>query len=276
MKKRLLSAVVGIPAILILLFVASSFPFAIDIVLSVVSAICVGEALYAGKLLKKYFLSVPSILFGLSLPYIITTNYLKEAVYIYFLIALSSMIFFHKRISFSDVCVSFAFTIIISFGLSSIIPLFNIDRKFTVFYFVVGLAAPWLADSGAYFSGVFLGKHKLCPTISPKKTVEGAVGGVISGALLMLITGVVFDKLVFPCSEIVSEINYVNLFIISFICAIISILGDLTFSLFKRNFDAKDFGNIIPGHGGLLDRLDSVIFTFPALYILSGYLPLIK
>ncbi|MDD5924435.1 MAG: phosphatidate cytidylyltransferase [Clostridia bacterium] len=276
MKARLLTAVIGIPAILLLLFLGTKFPFIIDIVLSLASAMCVAEVIHTGGMLKKYYISIPSILFGLSIPYVIMSGFLAEVIFVYFILMFACMIFFHQKVNFSNACISFCFTLIISFGLSSLIPLFMNDRKLTVYYFVVGLASTWLADSGALFAGMLFGKHKLCPTISPKKTVEGAIGGVICCTLFMLITGLIFDKAVFPNCEISANVNYINLSIVSFVCAGVSIIGDLTFSLIKRNYNAKDYGNIFPGHGGFLDRLDGVIFTFPTLYILSEYLPLVK
>lgn len=276
MKVRLISSAVGIVGILALLYVASFWSYAIDIVLSIAITICIGEALNAGGVLKKYVLSIPCLLFGLLLPYLIYTPYLISLVYVLALLTFASMIFNHKNIYFYDVCFAVSFTALISFGMSSLISLYNDDRAMTVFFVVIGLAMPWLSDSGAYFAGVFLGKHKLCPEISPKKTVEGAIGGVIAGALLMLLTGFIFESLVFPLSDISREINYVNILIYGFICSFISMLGDLTFSLLKRNYKIKDFGSIIPGHGGLLDRLDSVIFTLPALYIIYSYLPILK
>ena len=266
MKARLLTALIGIPAILLLLFFGTKFPFIIDIVLSLASAMCVAEVLHTGGMLKKYYISIPSILFSLSIPYIIMTEFLAEVIFVYFIIMFACMIFFHQKVKFFNACVSFCFTLIISFGLSSLIPLFMVDRRLTVYYFVVGLAATWLADSGALFSGMLFGKHKLCPTISPKKTVEGAIGGVICCTLFMLVTGLIFDKAVFPNCEISANVNYINLSIISFACAVVSIIGDLTFSLIKRNYNAKDYGNIFPGHGGVLDRFDSAIFVCLVLF----------
>lgn len=123
--------------------------------------------------------------------------------------------------------------------------------------------ASWGCDTCAYCVGVLFGKHKMSPKLSPKKSVEGAVGGVAGAALLgILYALVVGDRLS-------GDVNYVLLFAV--ICAagaLISMVGDLAASAIKRNHDIKDYGKLIPGHGGILDRFDSVIFIAPVIYYL--------
>ena len=113
-------------------------------------------------------------------------------------------------------------------------------------------------DIFAYFTGVFLGKHKLCPTLSPKKTVEGAVGGIAGALVLSLIFGHFF----------LEEGHTLNagFIIMILIGSVVSMLGDLSASAFKRQMGIKDYGKLIPGHGGILDRFDSVLFVAPYLY----------
>jgi len=110
-------------------------------------------------------------------------------------------------------------------------------------------------DIAAYFTGFAIGKHKLCPNISPKKTIEGAVGGVAGSVALCGLFGY------FLLNDI-----FIHCLVIGAACGVISQFGDLTASVFKRNMGIKDFGNLIPGHGGVLDRFDSVLFTAPAVY----------
>lgn len=110
-------------------------------------------------------------------------------------------------------------------------------------------------DICAYFAGVTMGKHKLCPKISPKKTWEGAIGGVLGSVILSGVFGLFFAKAFLPYC-----------LIIGFIASIASMFGDLTASIFKRKMGIKDYGNLIPGHGGILDRFDSVLFTGPVIY----------
>ena len=110
-------------------------------------------------------------------------------------------------------------------------------------------------DICAYFAGVTMGKHKLCPKISPKKTWEGAVGGILGSVILSGIFGLVFAGELLP-----------HCLVIGFLASIVSMFGDLTASIFKRKMGIKDYGNLIPGHGGILDRFDSVLFTGPVIY----------
>lgn len=123
----------------------------------------------------------------------------------------------------------------------------------------------WGCDTCAYCVGVLIGKHKMAPKLSPKKSIEGAVGGVLGAALLTALYGMIFrDAMGMETSHILT------LAAISAIGALVSMVGDLTASAIKRNYDIKDYGKLIPGHGGILDRFDSVIFTAPMIYFLAA------
>lgn len=123
----------------------------------------------------------------------------------------------------------------------------------------------WGTDTFAYFTGKLFGKRKLCPTLSPSKTVEGAIGGVIGAAILGGLYAFVLSTTL-PQAPLTSHnpLIYASL---SAVAAVASIFGDLTASAIKRSFGTKDFGKIFPGHGGVLDRFDSVLFTAPIIYI---------
>ena len=111
------------------------------------------------------------------------------------------------------------------------------------------------ADIMAYFTGMLLGKHKLCPKISPKKTIEGSIGGILGSVIFCgMFAYFVIPQLLLHC------------IIIGVLGGIVSQLGDLTASIFKRKMGIKDYGNLIPGHGGIMDRFDSVLFTAPMIY----------
>lgn len=125
----------------------------------------------------------------------------------------------------------------------------------------------WGCDTCAYCVGVLIGKHKMSPKLSPKKSVEGAVGGVIGSMLLTLLYVWIFKEQMQADAE-----EIVILPLISGIGALISMVGDLAASAVKRNYNLKDYGKLIPGHGGILDRFDSVIFTAPVIYYLTVYL----
>lgn len=125
----------------------------------------------------------------------------------------------------------------------------------------------WGTDTCAYCVGVLFGKHKMAPKLSPKKSVEGAVGGIVGTMLLTFLYGKIF------ASQMgLDTSSLLVLTIISAAGAVISMVGDLTASAIKRNYDIKDYGTLIPGHGGILDRFDSVIFTAPIIYYLAAYL----
>lgn len=141
-----------------------------------------------------------------------------------------------------------------------------LDGKYLVWLIVI---SAWGCDTCAYCAGVLLGKHKLAPELSPKKTIEGAIGGVAGTALLGFLYGTCFGK------------NMVNLAHPGITCALacgiaglISQIGDLAASGIKRNHNIKDYGHLIPGHGGILDRFDSMIFTAPAIYFAVRFLSL--
>ena len=125
----------------------------------------------------------------------------------------------------------------------------------------------WGCDTCAYCVGVLIGKHKMAPKLSPKKSIEGAIGGVAGAALLTILYGFLFQE------QMKLSVEYILVLAgISAIGALISMVGDLAASAVKRNYDIKDYGKLIPGHGGILDRFDSVIFTAPIIYYLALYL----
>ena len=148
----------------------------------------------------------------------------------------------------------------------------NHDENHSLFYVILSLCGAWIADTGAYFSGVALGKTKLCPEISPKKTVEGFIGGLVSNTLLFVLIFLFYAK---------ANGLYFGLFealkagVLGLVCAAVSVLGDLTASVIKRQKGIKDYGNIMPGHGGLMDRFDSVLFVIPAFYWCMQLFPIL-
>jgi phosphatidate cytidylyltransferase len=123
------------------------------------------------------------------------------------------------------------------------------------------LLLTWSADSGAYFAGRFFGKNKLFERVSPKKTIEGVLGGVLLSAIVAY----------FFCASWLPMVAIGSSIFIGVVWALLSVVGDLVESLMKRAFGVKDSGNIMPGHGGVIDRLDSLLFTFPATWLFIQY-----
>lgn len=125
----------------------------------------------------------------------------------------------------------------------------------------------WGCDTCAYLAGVMFGKHKMAPVLSPKKSIEGAVGGVVGAALLGFIYATLFKNNMGGMSS-----PQIMVPVTCAVAGLISMVGDLAASGIKRNYDIKDYGKLIPGHGGILDRFDSVIFTAPIIYYLIQYM----
>jgi phosphatidate cytidylyltransferase len=120
----------------------------------------------------------------------------------------------------------------------------------------------WCNDIFAYLVGMCIGKHKLNPQISPKKTVEGSLGGIVFSMIATVVALIIYQN-IFDCN-----INYPLAVFYAFCCSVIGQIGDLSFSYIKRSYGIKDFGRLLPGHGGVLDRLDSLIFICPFFYML--------
>ncbi len=275
MKTRILSAVVGIPVAVGVMILGSFYGIAVDIGFALIASMCVYEGLSANKLDKKLTIAVPSIVFCFAFCLFYSYDYVVPILtFVYVTALFLSMIFNHEHVVFSDLSYAFIITLMCTLGLWTILYVFDRSTNIVgIFYAVTALATPWLADAGAYFGGSALGKHKLCPKISPKKTVEGAVSGVIAGALLSLLIGVIFENFFFHGGEVV---NYFALGLFGLLGSIFSIVGDLSFSLIKRSIGIKDYGSLIPGHGGMLDRFDSVIFTSPVMMIMIMFLPIVS
>ena len=122
------------------------------------------------------------------------------------------------------------------------------------FYVWLIFIGSWMTDTTAYYAGKFLGKHKLCPRVSPKKTIEGSIGGLLGATIFCGLLGVV-------TTHYINSMFLYHFFIIGALCGVFSQFGDLVASTVKRYVDIKDYGNLIPGHGGILDRFDSILFS---------------
>lgn len=138
------------------------------------------------------------------------------------------------------------------------------ELEFGIYIVWLILICSWGCDTCAYCVGVLFGKHKMAPVLSPKKSVEGAIGGVAGASLIGALYGW------FVNGKVDSGVNFILVFaLISAVGALISMVGDLAASAIKRNFEVKDYGKLIPGHGGVMDRFDSVIFAAPIIYFLA-------
>ena len=139
-----------------------------------------------------------------------------------------------------------------------------IEQNLAVFFLFFSFCCAWLTDAFAFLCGVTLGKHKMCPNISPKKTWEGAIGGVLGTTLANLGFAAMFNAFFLEHYRV----NLPGVVILSIILCVVSMVGDLTASTVKRNQGIKDFGKLFPGHGGVMDRFDSMAFVMPTLIAL--------
>ena len=172
----------------------------------------------------------------------------------------------HTEMKFTALCVALFSGVVYPFLIGALVRLRGMESG--KFYIIVAFLISMVADSGAYFVGRAFGKHKLAPVVSPKKTVEGAVGGVIVNILGMIVYTLILNK----CFGF-TQVNYFYAAIYGVVGAAGSILGDLTLSVVKRQVGIKDYGNLIPGHGGILDRFDSTMICAPIAEILILLLP---
>lgn len=282
MLKRIITAAVCL-AIFIPVLIFSGTTAGKIIFISLLAALAViGVYELAGciGLRRKWLISIPSYIFTvlimvfvLYLPdksWMIKVAFATAFLYIFVTFSVSMLSSGNVRMSQTAELVSVSAYIVIGF-LCIILTRYatssNIDGYVRTImgnylYMLIFIGA-WATDSGAYFVGVLMGKHKLIPSVSPHKTVEGAIGGVLGCAVGYAIYGAVLS-LAFNV-----KVNWAALMILAVIIAVVDQFGDLIASYIKREQGIKDFGTIFPGHGGVLDRFDSIIAIAPVIYIFS-------
>lgn len=272
MLKRIISALVGI-VVGVTALVLDNFYVYLGL-LSTFAAIGVWELIHAIKCDKHKFLCWFCVVFALAVPSLLVVDIMKpfrfSTFLIFIMVLLCTMLFGHKTITFVDIASCGAATFVIPTALSCIISTRYIYENYLpgVYLIVYLLFCAWIGDSGAYFVGTFLGKHKLCPEISPKKTVEGFIGGIITVGIAVTIQCLVYNLLL-PSTL---KMNYAVIIPIGMVASVVGVLGDLSASVIKRQYNVKDFGNVMPGHGGILDRFDSVLFVAPFIYVVLSYI----
>lgn len=175
----------------------------------------------------------------------------------------------YKNTKFEDVAVSIVASIIVPYVFSILVRLRDLRgyrSQLGIYFIFFALICALATDSGAQLAGMAFGKHKMSPNISPKKTVEGAVGGVIFSLILNFVAILLYNKF---ANVPISKGSIIVLMCFALPISILGMMGDLTASVLKRNFGVKDFGKIFPGHGGVMDRFDSSLFTLSATYALT-------
>ena len=260
MLTRIISAAVGIViAVVILIF--HDTQYVLSAAVAVLSALAVYEVLRAAKCTDMKITLGLSVAYAVLEPFWLMTRYSYMVTVIFVILMFCGFIMKHKYYEYGKVFFSLAAALLITNAMCTLITLHEIGGRNNIMYLILGLCGAWLADSGAYFVGTFMGKKKLCPEISPKKTVEGFIGGI-------LITGFLFVLISFIYTKVVSfdvSINWFAVCILGMLLSVIGTVGDLSASMLKRQCGIKDYGNIMPGHGGIMDRFDSVLFVAPTM-----------
>lgn len=183
---------------------------------------------------------------------------------LYIITMLVYMVFNHDRIHFDNVAVAALGTCYITLFMINIYLLRCIQPGGKLYIWLPFIIA-WLTDTFAYFAGRFLGKHKLIPSVSPKKTIEGSIGGIAGAVIIMVLY-------MYICRKFFGMVpDYFKGVVAAVIISVLAQIGDLVASCIKREHGVKDFGSLMPGHGGIMDRFDSVIFISPVVYCLVSF-----
>jgi phosphatidate cytidylyltransferase len=271
MQKRVITAVVAVAIFLPILIWSNTVVFALA--MGVLCAIASAEMLRCVGLLRLYPISIPMISLGAVLPvlpYWLERATLEHigitALVVASLYLFAVMTFSHGKVTLQNVGNAYltGFYIIAAFCAMSAL---RYRTAVGEYVYLICFIGAWVTDTFAYFSGYLFGKHKLIPDVSPKKTVEGSIGGTLFCVLGMLLYGFIIQTI----SGGVVSANYLVLGGSGLVIAVVSQVGDLLMSAIKRTYGIKDYGRLFPGHGGVLDRFDSVMAVALVLLVITAY-----
>lgn len=268
MKTRILAAAVLLPLLLLIVLAAPKVFTAI--LFGVMAGIAAYELLSGTGFVKHLRLNIYAIGMafwtvlwcGLGIGYV----WLLLATIVFWILLFGEMMLSGMKLTFDKTALCLIAGLVLPLLFGSVVRIHAGD--YGRFFILVPFAMAFLSDTGAYFAGLKFGKRKLAPTISPKKTVEGVIGGVIAAMAGMLIYCAVL-QFAFGLKT-----NYLAALLYGFVGAFGGVFGDLCFSVIKRQTGIKDYGNLIPGHGGILDRFDSMMVVGPLAEVLLLLLPL--
>jgi len=267
MKTRILTSIVLLPLVIACIFFGGIF---LKIMMLFVVLVGMFEFFHA---FSKELKPIHYIGFVFAVYYIFycteiinQNNYLNIFLSLFMLVLLIYSVLFHNTNKINDTIITFFGFFYVCYLFGHVILIRSLDSGLYMAWLVLFTA--WASDTGAYFVGKFLGTHKLIPTLSPNKTIEGAIGGIITAIAACSVFGIILIKF-FDFSSFIIFYIYP---IIGAVGSVLAQLGDLAASAIKRHTNIKDFGKIIPGHGGILDRFDSVLFTAPAIYYILHFM----
>ena len=270
MLKRIITAVVAIAIFLPVLYFSETIVF--PIVMALLSLIGCFEMLRCTELIKKYALSVPVLGLSLALPLLPywydsakVEHVCLMALIVLALYLFTVMTFSRGKITLANVGSAYlsCFYIIAAFMALSLLRYRVAAGEYVYLICFIGA---WVTDTFAYFSGFLFGKHKLIPDVSPKKTIEGSIGGTLFCILAMVGYGWIVQLV----SKGSVTANYLTLAVSGLFIAVVAQVGDLLMSAIKRTYGIKDYGKLFPGHGGVLDRFDSVLAVALVLIVISS------
>lgn len=280
MKTRIISAAVGLVVAITVLVLAHTWVFDLVLAALVVGALyelfkAMGLVRYTAECCACFTFAALDCLINMVHRHGVLA-FLNRELFMT-LLAAALIVFYlkeHERYNYSVPFTFFGVTLAVTFSFGCLNSMVTLFPDFGVFAVVLTLAGAWLADSGAYFAGTFFGKTKLCPVISPKKTVEGLIGGTVCNGVFLLIIAGVYGTLINKAVHV----NLIAVFVAGMICSLLGLVGDLGASVIKRQAGIKDYGSIMPGHGGIMDRFDSVLIVTPFMFWMfaSGLLITLK
>ena len=264
MKTRILSAAVGI-----VLFIAVVYfmpPQAAIVAISFLCAVAAHEMLGTTGVLRVSKMLWVCCVAAFFVPVATTIDayYLLPVLYLFTLVIFLFAITHPKQMRFEQIAQSYLGAIVVPYLLSSVLRIL-VHHGAGKVYVLLPFVAAWCSDTMALVAGMLFGKHKLIPAVSPKKTIEGSLGGLLGSVIGMLIFGFVTGRYFH------TQPHYLMLAVAGVVGSAVGQLGDLSLSLIKRNVGIKDYGKIMPGHGGVLDRFDSVLFTAPLFELLLQF-----
>lgn len=281
LKQRLITAGVGL-AVLVVAFLFFD-TLLLNCLGALICALAVYELLQAAGLDQYRLLVIVSTIYCVELLFLNTHSaaiFFVPASIIYVIFGFCYLLARHNTLSINSLSYCFFTTILLSLSFYSILEIRDESTsQLGLFYLIVVFGSAWWSDSGAYFVGVFFGKHKLCPAISPNKTIEGLMGGVIAAILGNLFACWIYlaiTNAIVPFGYFTHrlQICFWLVAVVSPILSLLGVLGDLSASIIKRQNGVKDFGTIMPGHGGIMDRFDSVLFISPVVFWIFRTIPL--
>lgn len=262
MKQRVLSALVALPIVIAAIYFGDIY-----IYLLVCLAACVGIFEFNrafGYKDQKFLLwlsLVATVVYTICF-YIDRRDVAKTILGFVFMVEMAAYVLSYPKIEIKQVLINIVGFVYIPYMLMHVLLIREGLSQGKVLVWLVILIS-FGSDTFAYFTGVTLGKHKLAPILSPKKTVEGAIGGMVGSVIICIAYGMFLDGAGYLT---LGKEAYLSLIGLGFIGSLFSQIGDLVGSAIKRETKIKDFGHLIPGHGGILDRLDSIIFVAPFVY----------